>query len=128
MIDKMNSNKRARVDYDLPSSNDQRNPDGVVRPHLTRACKHTFTSRFYIVQLIRYFTGAECKKHKIKCFIEPGQTACKKCLRSGINCVPHNFAQKFIDDDAAYLPIESPWILDMVLTRKQVESPGHFNY
>ncbi|KAG9255299.1 putative C6 transcription factor [Emericellopsis atlantica] len=53
------------------------------KPLLTRAC-------------------AECKRHKIKCFVQPGETACTKCVKSGIHCVPHNFAQKFIDDDAAW--------------------------
>lgn len=53
------------------------------KPRLTRAC-------------------AECKKLKIKCFVQPGQTACNKCLKNGIHCVPHNFAQKFMDQDAEY--------------------------
>ncbi|KAK9351147.1 hypothetical protein V1523DRAFT_354128 [Lipomyces doorenjongii] len=79
----MNGNKRARLDYDCTASEPGRTKtNGVSKPLLTRAC-------------------AECKKHKIKCFVQPGQTACNKCLRSGIHCVPHNFAQKFIDDDVA---------------------------
>ena len=46
--------------------------------------------------------GAECKKHKIKCFVQPGETACNKCVKSGITCVPHNFAQKFLDEDTTW--------------------------
>jgi len=46
--------------------------------------------------------GAECKKHKIKCFVQPGETACNKCVKSGIACVPHNFAQKFLDEDTTW--------------------------
>ncbi|KAL2786158.1 hypothetical protein BJX66DRAFT_38724 [Aspergillus keveii] len=66
------------------SSNKRTRPsDDAAKPRLTRAC-------------------AECKKHKIKCFVHPGQTACNKCIKSGVQCVPHNFAQKFIDDDAAW--------------------------
>ncbi|KAJ5761740.1 uncharacterized protein N7511_005122 [Penicillium nucicola] len=72
-----NSNKRARV------NSTRINPNAVAKSRLTRAC-------------------AECKKHKIKCFVQPGQTACNKCLRSGVHCVPHNFAQKFIDEDSAW--------------------------
>ncbi|KAL1953802.1 hypothetical protein VTO42DRAFT_2263 [Malbranchea cinnamomea] len=68
------SNKRARLSSD---------GNAVSKPVLTRAC-------------------AECKKLKIKCFVQPGQTACNKCLKSGIKCVPHNFAQKFMDEDAAW--------------------------
>lgn len=52
--------------------------------------------------------GAECKRHKIKCFVQPGKTSCNKCLKAGIHCVPHNFAQKFIDDDAACVSQPSP--------------------
>ncbi|KAF9893318.1 hypothetical protein FE257_011750 [Aspergillus nanangensis] len=70
------SKKRARLSDDEPNS-------PAAKPRLTRAC-------------------AECKKHKIKCFVQPGQTACNKCLRSGVHCVPHNFAQKFIDEDATW--------------------------
>ncbi|KAH8659779.1 hypothetical protein BX600DRAFT_513450 [Xylariales sp. PMI_506] len=83
----MNSNKRPRLEYegDSGSSADHRASAHTTAPkaQLTRAC-------------------AECKKHKIKCFTQSGQTACNKCLRSGIHCVPHNFAQKFIDDDTAW--------------------------
>lgn len=46
--------------------------------------------------------GAECKKHKIKCFVQPGEMACNKCVKSGIACVPHNFAQKFLDEDTTW--------------------------
>ena len=46
--------------------------------------------------------GAECKRHKIKCFVRPGESTCNKCLKSGIQCIPHNFAQKFIDEDSAW--------------------------
>lgn len=35
--------------------------------------------------------------------MQPGEQACKRCLKNGAHCVPHNFAQKFIDDDAAYV-------------------------
>ncbi|KAL4874404.1 hypothetical protein BJY04DRAFT_226105 [Aspergillus karnatakaensis] len=69
----MSSNKRPRLS----------DTDSPAKPRLTRAC-------------------AECKKHKIKCFVQPGQTACNKCRRSGVQCVPHNFAQKFIDEDAKW--------------------------
>ncbi|KAL5337701.1 hypothetical protein BJX70DRAFT_399336 [Aspergillus crustosus] len=72
-------NKRPR----LSEGETRAHQNANVKPRLTRAC-------------------AECKKHKIKCFIQPGQTACNKCRRSGVQCVPHNFAQKFIDEDAKW--------------------------
>lgn len=34
--------------------------------------------------------------------MQPGQNACNKCIRSGITCVPYNFAQKHIDEDAVW--------------------------
>ncbi|KAL4867115.1 hypothetical protein BDV12DRAFT_171774 [Aspergillus spectabilis] len=73
------SNKRGR----LSDGETRVNANAVVKPRLTRAC-------------------AECKKHKIKCFVQPGQAACNKCRKSGVQCVPHNFAQKFIDEDARW--------------------------
>ncbi|KAL4923608.1 Zn(II)2Cys6 transcription factor [Aspergillus undulatus] len=69
-------NKRTRTEDDTAST-------ATAKPRLTRAC-------------------AECKKHKIKCFVQPGQEACNKCVKSGVECVPHNFAQKFIDEDALW--------------------------
>ncbi|KAL3477327.1 hypothetical protein BJX99DRAFT_257579 [Aspergillus californicus] len=68
------SNKRPR-----PIDDD----DTAAKPRLTRAC-------------------AECKKHKIKCFVQPGEEACNKCIKTGMQCIPHNFAQKFIDEDAVW--------------------------
>ncbi|RDW64350.1 Zn(II)2Cys6 transcription factor [Aspergillus mulundensis] len=70
----MASNKRARIDGD-----ESRN----AKPRLTRAC-------------------ADCKEHKTKCFVQPGETACNRCLKSGVECVPHNFARKFLDEDAVW--------------------------
>ncbi|KAJ5032511.1 uncharacterized protein L3040_009113 [Drepanopeziza brunnea f. sp. 'multigermtubi'] len=78
----MSLNKRPRndQDHDTASSADQR---PASKPQLTRAC-------------------AECKKHKIKCFVQPGAEACRKCQKSGIQCVPHNLKQKFIEEDTAW--------------------------
>ncbi|KAL4901085.1 hypothetical protein BDW74DRAFT_187927 [Aspergillus multicolor] len=70
----MAGNKRARIDGDGPRT---------AKPRLIRAC-------------------AECKEHKTKCYVQPDETACNRCLKSGIECVPHNFARKFLDDDAVW--------------------------
>ncbi|KAL1969597.1 hypothetical protein VTN77DRAFT_8150 [Rasamsonia byssochlamydoides] len=45
---------------------------------------------------------AECKRHKIKCEVKPGETSCTKCIRSGIKCIVNDFSQKFVDDDLAW--------------------------
>ncbi|KAL1978373.1 hypothetical protein VTN31DRAFT_1232 [Thermomyces dupontii] len=45
---------------------------------------------------------AECKRHKIKCEMQPGETSCRKCIRSGIKCVANDFSQRFVDDDLAW--------------------------
>ncbi|EZF77765.1 hypothetical protein H105_01050 [Trichophyton soudanense CBS 452.61] len=42
---------------------------------------------------------AECKRHKIKCEVKPGETSCTKCLKSGAKCVANDFSQRFVDDD-----------------------------
>ncbi|KAI5210663.1 hypothetical protein E4T39_00231 [Aureobasidium subglaciale] len=74
----MNGNKRPRLEHRESISSET-----PSKAQLTRAC-------------------AECKKHKVKCFVQPGETSCNKCVKSGIICVPHNFAQKFIDEDATW--------------------------
>ncbi|KAI9928907.1 hypothetical protein MW887_001300 [Aspergillus wentii] len=45
---------------------------------------------------------AECKRHKIRCEIKPGESSCTKCTRSGIKCVVNDFSQKFVDDDGVW--------------------------
>ncbi|KAL4936241.1 hypothetical protein BDV06DRAFT_233576 [Aspergillus oleicola] len=79
----MSSNKRPRIDDGSVSSYSRCSANAAVKPRLTRAC-------------------AECKKHKIKCFVQPGRESCNKCIRSGVECVPHNFAKKFMDEDAVW--------------------------
>ncbi|KIX01094.1 uncharacterized protein Z518_10160 [Rhinocladiella mackenziei CBS 650.93] len=77
----MTGNKRPRLEDRRASLEHQSDP--AAKPRLTRAC-------------------AECKRQKIKCEVQPGQTSCNKCLRSGIECVAYNFAQKFVDEDASW--------------------------
>ncbi|CAH0045268.1 unnamed protein product [Clonostachys solani] len=80
----MQRNKRQRLNS--PGREERRvrpTGDPANKPQITRAC-------------------AECKKHKIKCFVQPGETSCLKCRKAGIQCIPHNFAQKFMDEDAAW--------------------------
>ncbi|CAK7235821.1 hypothetical protein SEUCBS140593_009410 [Sporothrix eucalyptigena] len=81
----MNGNKRQRADSDAATSSARgsERPEKAAKPLLTRAC-------------------AECKRQKIRCFFAAGQSACNKCSKSGIQCVPHNFAQKYMDDDAIW--------------------------
>lgn len=52
-------------------------------------------------------TGAECKRHKIKCEVIPGESSCTKCLRSGLKCVANDFSQRFVDDDGMYVGVSS---------------------
>ncbi|KAF4975474.1 hypothetical protein FZEAL_7737 [Fusarium zealandicum] len=92
----MSSNKRPRLIDEEDAPNHRRTKANTASaPRLTRAC-------------------AECKKHKIKCFVQPGQTACNKCLKTGARCVPHNFAQKFMDEDAK-------WKAETVATIRRLE-------
>jgi hypothetical protein len=48
-----------------------------------------------------FTTGAECKRHKIKCDPVDGEAKCAKCLRSGTECVPYNMNQRLLDEDAS---------------------------
>lgn len=67
-----------------------------------RACECLVPGRGLLGAVDRPFTGhagAECKRHKIRCEIKPGESSCAKCNRSGIKCVVNDFSQKFVDDD-----------------------------
>ena len=90
------NNKRPRLEH-----RDSVSSDNANKPQLTRACKfHCLLCSSH--QKADPAAGAECKKHKIKCFVQPGETACNKCVKSGIACIPHNFAQKFLDEDTTW--------------------------
>ncbi|KAH6675280.1 fungal-specific transcription factor-like protein [Plectosphaerella plurivora] len=45
---------------------------------------------------------AECKRLKIRCEVRRGELACARCLRSGIECMPHDPAQRLHDEDIAW--------------------------
>ncbi|KAF1913597.1 hypothetical protein BDU57DRAFT_316325 [Ampelomyces quisqualis] len=45
---------------------------------------------------------AECKKHKIRCEPVVGKSKCAKCIRSGVECVPYNLNQRFLEEDASW--------------------------
>ncbi|KAJ1336151.1 transcriptional regulatory protein LEU3 [Microdochium nivale] len=87
------ANKRKRMDENTPQSfrrHDKVDSHAFVsgtpasaKPQLTRAC-------------------AECKKHKVKCFVQPDSRFCNRCIKAGIECVPHNLAQRFIDEDSIW--------------------------
>jgi hypothetical protein len=50
--------------------------------------------------VLTMYLGAECKRHKIRCEPVVGEQKCSKCLKSNLECVPHNPNQKFQDEDA----------------------------
>lgn len=56
-----------------------------------------------ISSILSLLTGAECKRHKIKCEVKPGETSCTKCLKSGAKCVANDFSQRFVDDDVKWV-------------------------
>ncbi|KAL2752941.1 hypothetical protein ACRALDRAFT_2113105, partial [Sodiomyces alcalophilus JCM 7366] len=45
---------------------------------------------------------AECRRHKIRCEARRGELACARCLRTGIECVPHDPSLKLQEEDAAW--------------------------
>ncbi|KAL1997808.1 hypothetical protein VTN02DRAFT_716 [Thermoascus thermophilus] len=49
---------------------------------------------------------AECKRHKIRCEMKPGDASCAKCIRSGIRCVVNDFSQRFVEDDERYVDVD----------------------
>ncbi|KIV82667.1 hypothetical protein PV11_04761 [Exophiala sideris] len=58
-------------------------PAPAQRPSRTKAC-------------------TECRRHKIKCEYKDGELSCSKCLRSGVECIPHDLGQKFQEEDALW--------------------------
>jgi hypothetical protein len=108
--------KRSSFDAELdPRPQDRRHsvvpPERAPAPKISkaRACEYAllpFVARnnpLCLRQLLNAHaicnTGAECKRHKIRCEFRPGDVSCTKCLRSGIKCVVNDFSQKFVDDD-----------------------------
>ncbi|OKL60343.1 Transcriptional activator of proteases prtT [Talaromyces atroroseus] len=78
----------AEASLDTPRNDDE----SVVEPDIKAPTPRVSKAR----------ACAECKRHKIKCEVKPGETSCTKCRRSGIKCVVNDFSQKFVDDDLAW--------------------------
>ncbi|VUC36201.1 unnamed protein product, partial [Clonostachys rosea] len=67
-------------------------PPGSTPPWSCKTFTHTKLAR----------TGAECKRHKIRCEVRRGEHACVRCLRTGIECSPHDPVQRLLDDNEAW--------------------------
>ncbi|KAI1620844.1 hypothetical protein EDD37DRAFT_135429 [Exophiala viscosa] len=65
-------------------------------------------------------TGTECRRHKIKCEYKEGEPSCSKCLRSGIECIPHDLGQKFQEEDASWKAQMKTEIHQMQIAIKQL--------
>lgn len=77
---------------------DGRRPAPARTPRI-RACM--FPSLRLVTRRTEVTTGAECKRHKIKCEPVDNEAKCAKCLRSGTDCVPYNLNQRLLDEDAS---------------------------
>lgn len=44
----------------------------------------------------------ECKKHKIRCDMGPGELTCQRCRRMSLECVVNKSLQTLLDDETEY--------------------------
>lgn len=44
----------------------------------------------------------ECKKHKIRCDMNPGELTCQRCQRMNLECVVNKSLQTLLDDETEY--------------------------
>lgn len=44
----------------------------------------------------------ECKKHKIRCDMGPGELTCQRCQRMSLECVVNKSLQTLLDDETEY--------------------------
>ena len=44
----------------------------------------------------------ECKKHKIRCDMSPGELTCQRCQRMNLECVVNKSLQTLLDDETEY--------------------------
>jgi hypothetical protein len=98
MLDGSNMSQQKRPSEDVDHEDGKR-PNPQQRTPRIRACKDDPASTGKPHADDR--TGAECKRHKIKCDPVDGESKCAKCLRSGTECVPYNMNQRLLDEDAA---------------------------
>lgn len=80
-------------------------PPSIPRPRgqrgpRVRACESTRSMRAFD-SMLTWSSGAECKRHKIRCEVRRGEGACVRCLRSGIACLPHDPQQRMMDENEA---------------------------
>lgn len=44
----------------------------------------------------------ECKKHKVRCDMGPGDTTCQRCRRMNLECVVNKSLQTLLEDETEY--------------------------
>lgn len=87
--------KRTRIQFeangDLSSTSP---PQGTVAPEDdSRQGKHVPK----ISRKIRACT--ECKKHKVRCDMNPTDSACQRCRRMNLDCVVNKSLQTLLEDE-----------------------------
>lgn len=91
-IDKM---KRNRIQFEANGEHASTSPpQGIVAPdgHIPK-----------ISRRIRACT--ECKKHKVRCNMNPGESICQRCRRMNLECVVHKSLQTLLEDETEFVSI-----------------------
>lgn len=85
-IDKM---KRNRIQFEANGEHTSTSPpQGAV------------ASEGHIPKISRRIRACtECKKHKVRCNMNPGESICQRCRRMNLECVVHKSLQTLLEDE-----------------------------
>ncbi|KAL4884994.1 hypothetical protein BJY04DRAFT_181101 [Aspergillus karnatakaensis] len=60
-------------------------------------------SPFHVPKISRRIRACtECKRHKVRCDMNAGETVCTRCRRMGLDCVVNKSLQTLLDDEAEW--------------------------
>jgi hypothetical protein len=89
---------QAEANGDAPSTS----PHSLHTP-LDDDPRHS-TSQGYTPKVSRRIRACtECKRHKIRCDMKNGDSACQRCRRMGMECIVNKNLQTLLEDEAEYV-------------------------
>ncbi|KAI9374643.1 hypothetical protein BJX61DRAFT_532191 [Aspergillus egyptiacus] len=60
-------------------------------------------SSFHVPKISRRIRACtECKRHKVRCDMNAGETVCQRCRRMGLDCVVNKSLQTLLDDEVEW--------------------------
>lgn len=90
--------KRSRIQFEPNGDWSPISPHG---PPTTASEEDSRNTRGHVPKISRKIRACtECKRHKVRCDMNNGDTVCQRCRRMGLECVVNKNLQTLLEDEA----------------------------